>query len=320
MSNIVVTGGSGRLGREFVVPALAKDHSITVFDAVAPPNPDWKFVEGNIMSIADLTKAFEGADAIVHLAAIPIYTGEGEEEKIWRINVDGTFNVLEAARRAGVQDIVLTSSVCAWGNIFWSKPQTPAYFPIDEDIPNRPDDMYGISKLIGEVVAYGYARRYNQRIASLRLATVGLFDQDYWIDAVENIGNPDHVLAAVANPEQPSAGDMYMSDFVYQYVDPRDVAQAFRLALKAVQEGRIGDADCTWDKFNIGAADVFSTHKSLDLIEKYYPGTEKVNEELYESKPQYPLFDIARAREVLGYNPEYTWRDFTPRPNAAASV
>jgi nucleoside-diphosphate-sugar epimerase len=317
MSKVVVTGGSGRLGREFVVPELAKDHSILVFDSVQPPNEDWEFVKGDVLSISELTKAFEGADAIVHLAAIPIYTGVGEEENIWRVNCDGTFNVLEAARRVGVRDIVLASSVCAWGPIFWSTPQTPAYFPIDELLPNRPDDMYGMSKAIGEVLAYGYSRRYKQRIASLRLATVGLFDQDYWISAVENVANPDHMLAAVANPEQPSAGDMRMSDFVYQYVDPRDVAQAFRLALKAVQSGKIGTEDAKWDNFNIGAGDLFSTHKSLDLIKKYYPTTKKINEALYSKEPQYPLFDIAKARKLLGYAPQYTWRDFTPRRAAA---
>jgi nucleoside-diphosphate-sugar epimerase len=317
MSNIVVTGGSGRLGREFVVPELAKHHSIKVFDAIEPPNPDWDFHKGDILSIDDLTKAFDGADAIVHLAAIPVYTGQGEEEKIWRVNSDGTFNVLEAARRAGVQNIVLTSSVCAWGPIFWSTPQTPEYFPIDEEVSNRPDDMYGMSKVIGEALGYGYSRRYKQRIASLRLATVGLFDQDYWIDAVADIDNPDHVLPAVANPELPSAGDMTMTDFVYQYVDPRDVAQAFRLALEAVQQGNIGNEDVQWDNFNIGAGDVFSTRDSLDLIRKYYPDAQ-VNEDLYRAEPQYPLYDISKARKLLGYDPQYTWRDFMPRPAAAS--
>jgi nucleoside-diphosphate-sugar epimerase len=316
MATVLITGGSGRLGREFVVPEIAKDHTVRVFDAVEPPNPDWEFIEGDITDRAAVQAAAEGVDAILHLAAIPIYTGD--EPKIWEINCDGTFNVLEAARHAGVKDLVLASSVCAWGPIFWSTPQVPAYFPIDEEIPNVPDDMYGMSKLIGEVLAHGYSRRFGLRIASLRLATVGLFDQDYWISAVENIENPDYVLAAVANPEQPSAGDMTMSDFVYQYVDPRDVAQAFRVALDAVQAGRVERGGVSCDVFNIGAADVFSTRASLELIKKYYPDTAEIDEQKYRDDPHYPLFDIARAREVLGYEPRYTWRDFTPRPAAAA--
>lgn len=317
MGTVVVTGGSGRLGRDFVVPAIAEEHDVRVFDAVAPPNPDWAFVQGDITNLADVTAALEGADAVIHLAAIPIYTGE--EEKIWRINCDGTFNVLEGARRAGIRDIVLASSVCAWGPIFWSTPQAPDAFPIDEETTNRPDDMYGMSKLIGEVLAYGYSRRFGQHIAALRLATVGLFDQDYWIAAVENVENPDYVLAAVANPEQPSAGDMKMSDFVYQYVDPRDVAQAFRLALEAVQDGRIQRDGVAFDVFNIGAGDVFSTRESLELIRTYYPES-RVDESRYASDPHYPLFDIARARQVLGYEPRFTWRDFTPKPAAASAA
>jgi nucleoside-diphosphate-sugar epimerase len=317
MSKVVITGGSGRLGREFIVPELAKNHSVKIFDSIKPHNPDWSFVAGDILSLPDLASAFKGADAVVHLAAIPVYTGAGQEEGLWKVNCDGTFNVLEAARRAGVRDIILTSSVCAWGPLFWSTPQTPAYFPVDEQIPNRPDDMYGMSKAIGEVLAYGYSRRFKQRIASLRLATVGLFDQAYWIDAVDNIENPDHVLPAVANSEQPSAGDMRMSDFVYQYVDPRDVAQAFRLALEALQAGRVGNEDVQWDNFNIGAGDVFSTLDSLDLINRYYPNTKQVDTELYKKEPKHPLFGIAKARKLLGYNPQYTWRDFQPRRAAA---
>ena len=108
-----------------------------------------------------------------------------------------------------------------------------------------------------------------------------------------------------------------MTDFVYQYVDPRDVAQAFRLALEAVQTSRIGNEDVQWDNFNIGAGDVFSTRDSLDLIRKYYPGAQ-VNEDLYRAEPQYPLYDISKARNLLGYDPQYTWRDFTPRPTAAS--
>jgi nucleoside-diphosphate-sugar epimerase len=317
MGTVVITGGSGRLGREYVVPEIAKGHDVRVFDAVAPPRGDWHFIEGDITSLADVTAALAGADAVVHLAAIPIYTAE--EENIWRINCDGTFNVLEAARRSGVRDLVIASSVCAWGPIFWSTPQVPAYFPVDEEIPNLPDDMYGMSKVIGELLAYGYSSRFDMRIASLRLATVGLFDQDYWIEAVEKIDDPDTVLGAVANPEQPSAGDMKMSDFVYQYVDPRDVAQAFRLALDAVQEGRIERDGVACDVFNIGAGDVFSTKDSLELIRRYYPETKTVDEARYAAEPQYPLYDIARARRVLGYEPRYTWRDFTPRPTAAAA-
>jgi nucleoside-diphosphate-sugar epimerase len=316
MGTVLVTGGSGRLGRTFVVPELAKHHSIRVFDAVQPPSSEWEFVQGDITSLEDVKKAVAGVDAIVHLAAIPIYTAE--EEKIWKINCDGTFNVLEAARLAGVRDVVMASSVCAWGPIFWSSPQVPAYFPVDEEIPNKPDDMYGISKVIGEELAYGYASRFGMNIANLRLATVGLFDQDYWAGAVDNIDNPDYVLAAVANPEQPSAGDMTMQDFVYQYVDPRDVAQAFKLALDAVQAGKIERDGVTADVFNIGGPDVFSTVESRDLIRRYYPKS-KVDEAVYEQDPMYPLYDIKRAREVLGYEPRHTWREFTEERAKLAS-
>jgi nucleoside-diphosphate-sugar epimerase len=311
LATVVVTGGTGRLGRDWIVPELAEEHSVRVFGRSAPDGLQGDFVQGDITSLADVEAALEGADAAVHLAAVPMFSA-GLEEEIWRTNCDGTFNVLEAARRQGVRDLVIASSVCAWGPIFWSTPQTPAYFPADEELPNRPDDMYGMSKLIGEVLAYGYSSRFGLRVASLRVASVGLLGDDAWVEAIRNVSNPDYTVVPRGNGEAPASGNgvIRLSDLVYQYVDPRDVAQAFRLALDAVRDGRIEAGGVPCDVFNIGAGDVFSTEESLELIRRYYPDAVVADAAPYEENPQYPLFDIAKARRVLGYEPQYSWRDF----------
>ena len=296
MRKILVTGGSGRIGK-YLVPALAKDYDVRVFDMVEPAGADYDFVKGDITQMNELERATEGVDGIVHLAAIPIYTGE--DEKIMRINVNGTFNLLEAAKRNTVENFVFASSVCVWGVINWSRRSTPSYFPVDEAITDRADDMYGMGKLIGEQLCYVYSRRYGIKSICLRLATVGFLDADYWIEARKNIDNPEYRL---------SRSSKSLVDFCWQYVDVRDLPQAFRLALKSLNEGKTD-----YEVYNIGAADVFSKVPSLELIKRYYPDVAHIRNETGFLKDAYrALFDISKAQRELGYSPQYTWRDFNP--------
>lgn len=296
MKRILVTGGSGRIGK-YLLPAFAKEYELKVFDMVEPEQGGYDFVRGNITMIDDLVKAVQDVDGIVHLAAIPVYTGE--DEKIMKINVDGTFNVLEAAERNGVQNIVFASSVCVWGVINWSTRITPSYFPVDEQILDKADDMYGMGKLIGEHLCYVYSHRYGLKCICLRLSTVGFPDADYWIEARKNIENPEYRFTKSGKS---------LIDFCWQYVDVRDLPHAFLLALKALDENKT-----SYEIYNIGATDVFSTVESLELIRRYYPEVKYIrNETDFLKDPYRALFDISKAQKELGYNPQYTWRDFNP--------
>jgi len=296
MKKILITGGSGRLGK-YLVPEFAKKYQVKVFDFVDPEEKGIEFYKGDITNLEDLVKASKDVDGIVHLAAIPMYTGE--DEKIWKINIDGTFNVIEAAKINDVQNVVFTSSICAWGVINWTKPYDFEYLPVDENVSLLPEDMYGLGKLFGELLYYAYYKRYGIKSICLRVATVGLPLEGYWIEARKNIEKPDYEFKDFP---------LTLKDFIWNYVDPRDLPQAYDLAMDALIKDKI-----EYGIYNIGAEDVFSTTESLELIRKYYPNTKVINNETNFIDNKFAaLFDITKAKKELGYKPKFTWRDFNP--------
>jgi uronate dehydrogenase len=151
MSTVLVTGSAGRIGTELTarLPELGWD--VRGFDRE----------DGDVTVPADLDRVVQGVDAIVHLAGIPT-------EVAWKhllpANIDGSFQVFDAARRAGVPRIVYASSNHAAG--FW-----PADAPLPADVAPRPDTLYGVSKAFGEALARYYVDRYGLQIACLRIGT-----------------------------------------------------------------------------------------------------------------------------------------------------
>jgi len=290
---VLVTGGGGQLGK-YVVEELKKDHEITILDLVKPRDNQHQFIEANLAHFEDVKRALEDTQAVIHLAAIPIDTGE--VHKIWQTNVTGTFNLLEAAAQSNTKKIVAASSIDAYGFEFWSKPFTPDYFPLDEKHPCKPDDSYGMSKMIGEKLCYGYSRRYGTLIICLRLATIlypGSQEAEHWVSEVEN---PEFYML----PDR-----VQFKDSIWAYVDARDAAQAFRLSLE-----KLGDYDLGYGIYNIGARDIFSQVDSLELIKRYYPDVKMIlNEEGFLLDKKKALFDITKAQKDLGYEPKFTWRE-----------
>ncbi len=292
MQKLLVTGGSGRLG-QVLLPQLVTRYDVVNFDASPPADTAVPFVQGDITKLEDLVQATEGVDSIIHLAAIPMYTGDNVS--VWRVNVDGTFNVFEAAKTNRVKNVVFTSSICAWGAIFKTGGTPPPYLPFDEIFPLLPDEPYGLGKLWGEHLGAAYSSRYGINCISLRLATVH-FPNPMWQEARDNISDPEYKFEGKS---------VSLRDFLWQYVDPRDLPDAYLLALEAMEAGKI---KC--DVFNIGAPDAFATVDTLELIRRYYPDVPLINNStgllVYAHAP---LFDIGKAKRELGYAPKFTWRD-----------
>jgi nucleoside-diphosphate-sugar epimerase len=298
MKKVLLTGGAGRIS-SYLLPDFVKKYSVTVFDQKRPDfDGKYTFFEGDLTNPEDLMKATKGIDGIVHTGAVSIYQ-EGIDSPIIQANVLGTYHVLDAARANGVGAVVNSSSVCVWGVINWKKRFTPEYFPVDEEIPHWPDDSYGVSKVFGERLCYADWIRYGIRSISFRLATVAFPFEQYWIGAWENIDNPEYSF-----PEFP----MDMIDFMWQYVDPRDLPQAYILALEALFAEKID-----YGVYNLGADDVFSTVPSIELIRRYYPDTKYIkNENGFLKRENAPLWDISKIKKELGFQPKYTWRDYQP--------
>jgi uronate dehydrogenase len=154
---ILLTGAAGRIGTALRerLPALGWD--VRAFDRV----PVDGGMVGDVTSPADLDAALHGVDAIVHLAGQPT---EAPWAVVREANIEGTYQLFEAARRNGVGRVVYASSNHAVGF-------TPLDGVLPADTPPRPDTLYGVSKVFGEALGRYYVDRYAIKVACLRIGT-----------------------------------------------------------------------------------------------------------------------------------------------------
>ena len=130
---IVVTGGAGRLGR-YVTENLRQRCDLTVLDRVPVNVPGIRSIEAEITDYEGLKRSFAGQDAVVHLAAIP-NPRTAPPDVTFRINVQGTWAVLQAAEDCGVKRVVVASSDATLGLHYNPPGWGPQYLPIDEGHP-----------------------------------------------------------------------------------------------------------------------------------------------------------------------------------------
>lgn len=158
----LMTGAGGTVGgflRERL-PRLGWD--LRLLDArPLPGDAPGEAVGADIRDADALDAAMAGVDAVIHLAAI---SSEAPFADILSVNIDGTYQVFDAARRAGVGRIVYASSNHAVGF-------TPRSEHVGVDIPPRPDTHYGVSKVFGEALARLYVDRFGMQIACLRIGS-----------------------------------------------------------------------------------------------------------------------------------------------------
>lgn len=289
MQNIVVTGGSGKAGRAVCRHLVEQGYKVLNVDTQPSSDPVCPFFRvdlnerGQVMDALQWTggkdhpfRQFATPDAVVHLAAIPA-PDLMPEDVTFRNNVISTYNVFDAALRAGIKRIVWASSETTLGLPF-SPENPPAYAPVDEDHPMRPESAYSLSKDLGEEMAR-QMQRWNPEstFIGLRLSNV-MEPGDY-----ENFpGWQDD-----ANFRQWN---------LWGYIDARDFAQAVRKALHADVEGA--------DHFIIANADTVMEKSSADLLAEVFPDV-PVKGAL---EPHQTLLSIEKARRVLGFEPEFSWR------------
>lgn len=201
--DVVLTGAAGRIGgylREVDGGLAARGWRLRLLDVETPdpsPSPDETFTAVDLTSPGsqdDLEQALRGAAAVVHLAGIP---HEDTWEAIRTVNVDGTYRVLEAARRAGVRRVVLASSNHAVG-----------FYPTDREAPTdrppRPDSLYGVSKVTAEALGSLYADKDGLEVVALRIGLCAPrpateFDLGTWLSPGDAVRLVD---AALRGPVQ----------------------------------------------------------------------------------------------------------------------
>ncbi len=169
--NVVVTGGSGRVGEVTTRSLTDAGHEVVVVDT-SPPNhgipAGASFVHASATDYGALLAACRHAEAIVHLAGIAKPVGHAPQV-VHNTNVVASYNVLCAAAELGISRVVMASSVNAIG-LTWSRNPVFDYFPVDEQHATRNEDPYSLSKWVGEIQADSMVRLHPElRVASLRL-------------------------------------------------------------------------------------------------------------------------------------------------------
>ena len=301
---IAVTGGAGRLGR-FVVEELSRHAEVTVLDIAPNPSSRHRHITLDILDLAALYSALEGHQAVVHLAAIDDAI-ETTPKHYFETNVEGTFNLLQAAHDRGIAKVALASSTAAYGLGRDNPNFPPRYLPIDEDHPLNPNGAYGLSKQVGEVVARSFAIRGVTRIACLRPTliirheVVGEVDNLAKLDAGDPEGDANFDLSAIAEPfGEPLSPQR-------SYVMPEDVAHCFRRALE-VDFG-------AFEIFNVAAGDTIGPIDSLAAMERELDHLPEVRKpERYAADPTASLIDSSHARDVLGWEAEGVWRSIVAK-------
>jgi uronate dehydrogenase len=163
MPTILVTGAAGGIGTMLRSRLARPDRVLRLLDVAPvglPPRPDEEVVTASVTDMAAMTRACQGADAVIHLGGIP---GEAPWDRILDVNINGAYVVFEAARRARVPRVIFASSNHAVGF-------TPREdFPVPDYAFPAPDTYYGVSKVAGEAIAALYSRRYGMDVIAVRI-------------------------------------------------------------------------------------------------------------------------------------------------------
>jgi len=160
---VLVIGGSGFVGR-LILPFLAKEFSLTVFDLKPPPNGPWKYICADVQNRKVLESASKSMNALLYMAMGSINPSDHVTTS-YDVNVKGLHLALEAARQAGIKRAVYTSTVSVYD---WHDDLTTGVTD-KEEVPPRAKTVYGLTKHLGEQVCQFFHDRYNLSVLVLRL-------------------------------------------------------------------------------------------------------------------------------------------------------
>src|SRR5215203_2859162 len=282
---ILVTGARGKVGAATVAALADAGHEVTGTDLT---RPSFEADRGAVAYLqADLTDAghayaiVRGQEAVVHAAAIPEPT-RNAAHTVFQNNLMATFNVLEAAVRWGAPRFVNLSSETVPGFFFPERPFLPDYLPVDEEHPIRPQDPYATAKYFGELLMDGAIRRSDIKCISIRPS---------W---VQHEGNYERNLGPMLRDRSElSAG-------IWSYIDVYDLADAMVLAAESDFPGH--------EVFYIASPDNVGGRPFEAAVREHYGDQIDVRSPL--SREDSSGISIEKARRMLGYDPQRSWRDY----------
>ena len=291
---IVFTGGSGKAGRHVVPWLMEKGYEVLNLDLKPLDHPGVNTLiadvtdSGQVFNALSMHFGFEGfetgkgpapLDAVVHFAAIPRILIEPDNET-FRVNVMGTYNVIEAAMKLGIRKVVIASSETTYGVCFAEGDKDFHHFPLEEDYDIDPMDSYGLSKVVNEKTARAFAMRYGADIYALRIGNV--------IEPHEYGMFPDFL----ANPPSRKRN-------AWSYIDARDLGQIVHLCLEKDGLG--------FQVFNAVNDTITANEPTARL-----PGA--LGARACRSRARWATYEAPlsnrKVREVLGFREEHDWRKY----------
>jgi UDP-glucose 4-epimerase len=290
-SRILFTGGSGKAGRH-VLPWLAsRGYQLLNFDLKPSEHPAIPTLlgdmtdEGQVFNAMTMHFGFDGftcgqppapVDAVVHFAAVPRVLLQPDNET-FRVNVMGTYNVIESAMKLGIRKVIIASSETTYGVCFAEGDTDYHAFPLDEDYDVDPMDSYGLSKVTNEKTARAFAARYKADIYALRIGNV-IEPHDY-----------ARFPGFVANPPLRKRN-------AWSYIDARDLGQ---IVHRCLQTDGLG-----FQVFNAVNDTITADGPTGDFLKKWCPDTPHLRPLVGDEAP----LSNRKIREKLGFKEEHPWR------------
>ena len=290
---ILFTGGAGKAGRHAIAYLLDQGHRVLNVD-LTPLE-----IEGVYNRIADITdagqmydamtsysffdelgtgKGMPSFDAVVHFAAIPRIMVVPDNE-CYRVNTIGTYNVIDAAIRAGIRKVIFASSETTYGVCFSDYDRKPEYIPVDEEHPVVPEDSYAMSKVVNEITARSFQKRSGADIYGLRINNV-IEPHEYETNFPPFMENPG-----------------LRERNIFAYIDARDLGHMVECCLQTDGLG--------FEIFNVSNDNNSVAATTDEIIRDFYAGIPKTRD-MGEDETFYAN---AKAKKLLGFTPKHNWRD-----------
>lgn len=292
LETIAVTGGNGKIG-EAILGDLA-DHGYRTVN-IARGKRRERISDGYITT--DLLDAGETygalakaeADAVIHMGTIP-GPNNHPQYRTYESNTMSAVHIMEASEVLGLESCCLASSINAIGAEHQNRPPQIEYLPIEEAHPCTPDDIYGIAKHAMEVTADGFGRRPD---SALTISTLRYPWVPNEAEVIEHFSQADRSMAALQDDDPWSGRDVM---FAYLHID--DATTIARQAVEADYRGH--------ESFWAVAGDTTAAVSTATLIDEFFPEAElRDSFEGFET-----LFDISKAKRLLDWTPERSWRTY----------
>lgn len=274
---IIITGGAGLLGSH-VVREMAEHAQITTLDIKEPEAKSQggqDHINLSITNYEEIKKALTGHDAVIHLAAIP-NPREADAKTTFDNNVEGAWTVLQSAEDAGIKRVVVASSDSVFGLSYNPPDWPPQFLPVDETHPTRPTEVYSLSKKITETISESFAAKGKMEVLAIR---------------------PCHIVFPRGYGELEARGQDLENYHFWAWVDPKDVAQAFRLAVHTSDYNG-------FDVYTVAAEEGLNTKPTLELAAARWKNMPVIRRpEIYDSCNTASILDISKIKDRLGFVP-----------------